>query len=472
MGVARFYVRTMATLSEIETWLQDRLPALIAEHEVPGTAVGVLFGGEVIDHAAGVLSKATGVETTADSVFQIGSITKVWTTTLVMQLVDEDKVDLDKPLRDYLPEFVIGDETAASAITVRQLLSHTSGFEGDIFNETGKGDDAIEKFVVTLAEVGQLFAPGEMFSYNNAAFAVLGRLIEVLRGKSYDAALREHIFTPLGLTHAATDPYEAILHRAAVGHIRPAPDAAPVPAPMWAMTRGMAPAGAMLATSPRDLLTFAKLHLDSGTAADGTAVLSAASVKAMQTPQVKVPALGLMGDSWGLGWELFEWDGTTVIGHDGGTIGQSAFLRIVPEQGLAVAVLTNGGNPFGLYETIVGHVVKELAGLDLPALPTPPTTAVPIDAERMVGTYSCEVADFTVRQDEDGKVWLDQTPKGIFAELGEAPEPIELVGRNEESLIALKAESGVHMPQVFLGDDGHGHALFLHNGRAIRRANA
>ncbi|NEA34806.1 serine hydrolase domain-containing protein [Streptomyces sp. SID13031] len=462
----------MATLSEIQTWLQDRLPALLAEHEVPGTAVAVLFGGEVIDHAAGVLSTATEVPTTPGTVFQIGSITKVWTTTLVMQLVDEGRVDLDQPVRAYLPEFVLGDDAAAAVITVRQLLCHTSGFEGDIFNETGKGNDAIEKLVRTFAEVGQLFAPGEMFSYNNAAFVILGRLVEVLRDKPFDAVLREYLFTPLGLEHAATDPYEAILHRAAVGHLRPAPEAAPAPAPIWAMTRGMAPAGAMLAMSPRDLLAFAKLHLDSGTAADGTSVLSPASVKAMQDPQVKLPALGMMGDSWGLGWELFDWDGTTVIGHDGGTIGQNAFLRVVPEHGLAVAVLTNGGDTIELYKAVVAQVVKELAGLDLPALPTPPATPVPIDADRFLGTYSCEVADLTIRQDEDGRVWLDQTPKGIFAELGPAPEPVELVGRNEQSLIALKAENGMHVPHVFLGDDGAGHALYVHSGRAIRRASA
>src|SRR5690349_8416110 len=140
----------MATLSEIETWLQDQLATLLAEHEVPGAAVGVLLDGAVIDHAAGVLSKSTGVETTPDSVFQIGSITKVWTTTLVMQLVDEGKLDLNQPIRSYLPEFVIADEAAAAEITTRQLLCHTAGFEGDIFNETGKGDDAVEKFVATL----------------------------------------------------------------------------------------------------------------------------------------------------------------------------------------------------------------------------------------------------------------------------------------------------------------------------------
>ncbi|GAA1574123.1 serine hydrolase domain-containing protein [Kribbella sancticallisti] len=462
----------MATLSEIETWLHDRLPALLAEYEVPGAAVGVSFGGEVIDHAAGVLSKATGVEATADSVFQIGSITKVWTTTLVMQLVDEGKVELDAPLRDYLTEFVLADDAAAAEITVRQLLSHTSGFEGDIFNETGKGDDAVEKYLATLAEVTQLFPPGEMFSYNNAAFTVLGRLIEVLRDKPFDACLREYLFTPLGLKHAATDPYEAILHRAAVGHIRPTPEAEPVPAPVWALNRSMAAAGAMLAMQPRDLLAFAQLHLDSGKAADGTQVLSAASVEAMQEPQVKVPALGLMGDSWGLGWELFDWAGTKVIGHDGGTIGQGAFLRVVPEHGLAVTLLTNGGDLIDLYRTVVGHVVKELAGLELPALPTPPAAPVQVEVDRFLGTYSCEVADVTIRQDEDGKVWLDQTPKGIFAELGAKPEPVELVGRDEQSLIALKPENGFHSPHVFLGDDGTGRALYIHSGRAMRRAPA
>jgi hypothetical protein len=232
----------------------------------------------------------------------------------------------------------------------------------------------------------------------------------------------------------------------------------------------MAAAGSMLAMRPRDLLTFARLHLDSGTTTDGTAVLSAASVETMQEPQVKLPALGMMGDSWGLGWELFDWNGTTVIGHDGGTIGQGAFLRIVPEHGLAITLLTNGGDMIELYRAVFGHLVKELAGLDLPAMPTPPDEAVPVNVERFLGTYTCEVADITIRQDDDGRLWLDQVPKGIFSELGPAPEPVELVGRDEHSLIAVKADNGLHTPHVFLGDDGTGRALYLHSGRALRRA--
>src|ERR1041385_4495532 len=107
----------MSELNEINNWLQERLPALLAEHKVPAAAVAVSVGGQVIDVAAGVLSTATGVEATVDSVFQVGSITKVWTATLVMQLVDDGTVALDQPIRSYLPELRIADEAAAARIT-------------------------------------------------------------------------------------------------------------------------------------------------------------------------------------------------------------------------------------------------------------------------------------------------------------------------------------------------------------------
>ncbi len=100
----------MSTLRDIEAWIGDQLPILAKEHGVPGAAVGVLADGEMIDAATGVLSLATGVEATPDSLFQIGSITKLWTASLVMQLVDEGHLDIDQPVRAYLPEFTIADE--------------------------------------------------------------------------------------------------------------------------------------------------------------------------------------------------------------------------------------------------------------------------------------------------------------------------------------------------------------------------
>src|SRR6478735_7997429 len=236
----------MSALHEVKSWIADELPRLIEKYDVPAAAVAVLADGEVVDDAAGVLSRTTGVEATPDSVFQIGSITKLWTSTLVMQLVDEGKLDIDLPVRTYLPEFKIGDEAAAAAITTRHLLNHTSGFEGDIFTDTGVGDDCVEKFLGVLTEVPQLFPVGERFSYNNAGYCVLGRLVEVLREKHYDACLRDHLFAPLGLTHAATNPYEAIMFRAAMGHVELEPGAGYQPAPVWTFARSNAPAGSML----------------------------------------------------------------------------------------------------------------------------------------------------------------------------------------------------------------------------------
>ena len=184
-----------------------------------------------------------------------------------MQLVDEGKLDLDAPVRTYLPDFKIEDEAAAAEITTRQLLSHTAGFEGDIFTDTGVGDDCVEKYLGVLDEVPQLFAPGEQFSYNNAGFCVLGRLVEVLREKTYDACLREHLFAPLGLTHAAASPYEAIMFRAAVGHIEHAPGAGYQPAPVWALARSNSPAGSMLAMRPaRPAQASPQMHMNDGKA--------------------------------------------------------------------------------------------------------------------------------------------------------------------------------------------------------------
>ena len=444
--------------------LEQDLPALLERHGVPAAAVAVAVGDETAVAAAGVLNLGTGVAATADSVFQIGSITKVWTATLVLQLADEGRVDLDAPIRRYLPGLKLGDEAAAAATTARQLLSHTAGFEGDLFTDTGPGDDAVEKFVATLDGVAQLFPPGELFSYNNAGYVVLGRLVEVLREKPYDDCLREHLAEPLGLTHFSPSANDAIRFRVAMGHLEPEPGAGLVPAPFWSMLRSNSPAGSMLAMTAEELLAFGRTHL-----AGGGEVLSAESAAAMLEPQVTLPRLGILGDRWGLGWELFDAPGGQVHGHDGNTVGQAAYLRLVPEHNVAVALLTNGGNSLQLYAEVVPALVKELAGVDLPLPPRPPAEPVPLEADRYLGTYASEVADVVISQDDDGRVWMEQRPKGKAAELG-AGSKAELVGWADDALILKHAQGGLHLPLVFLGDDGSGRAAYVHSGRATKRA--
>ena len=459
----------MGRAGDAIAWVAERLPALLEEHDVPAAGVAVLADGEVADVAAGVLSRSTGVEATTESVFQIGSITKLWTSTLVMQLVDEGLVDLDVTVRSYLPDFAISDDGAAAQITVRQLLTHTSGFEGDIFTDTGRGDDAVEKYLGELHDVPQLFPPGELWSYNNAGFVVLGRLVEVLRGKSYDVCLRERLVAPLGLTHVAPSPYEAILFRAAVGHIEAGPGTGYVAAPVWALVRSNAPAGSMLAMTPRDLLGFARMHLDDGRTPDGTRVLAAGTAARMREQQVVLPDLGNLAASWGLGFERWETPDALVVGHDGGTIGQVAFLRIVPEAGVAVALLTNGGNSVSLYRDVMGHLLAELAGVPVPPLPVPPEEPEPVDATSYLGTYSCDVGDILVTQDGEGRVWATETPKGVALEMGDVEQRYELVRLRDDTLIRREPELGMYRVYAFLGDDGTGHSLYAHVGRAIRR---
>src|SRR4051794_33461926 len=237
--------------------LSARLTAAIERFSLPGANLAVFADGVVTEAAAGVLNTRTAVEATTDSLFQIGSITKVYTATLVMQLVDAGQVDLDEPVRTYVPEFRVKDEAASAAITVRHLLTHTSGFDGgDFFFDTGRGDDSLAKYVDALADLDQITPPGAMWSYNNAAFTVLGRLIEKVTGLGWDAALRDRLLLPAGLTSSVTLPEDALLFRTAAGHVV-GEDGKPVPVKQWGMQRSTAPAGAVCATAA-DVVGFAR----------------------------------------------------------------------------------------------------------------------------------------------------------------------------------------------------------------------
>ncbi len=459
----------MDSHEEVAVFLHTELARRAAARGVPGAAVAVVLDGEITDHAVGVLSTATAVEATPESVFQIGSITKVWTATLVMQLVDDGLVALDEPVVTYLPEFRLADPVTTAAITVRHLLSHQAGFEGDVFTDTGRGDDAIATFVGLLADMPQIFPPGSMFSYNNAGYIVLGLLVERLRDTTWEQALIERIATPLGLERVSPSPYEAILHRAAVGHVGPDENGVETPAPFWAMARSNEPAGSMLAMTARDLAGFARMHLAGGTAVNGDVVLSPESAAAMRTPQVHLPRVTGMGSDWGLGWEIDRVDSPALFGHDGNTVGQASFLRIAPDAGVAIAMLTNGGDGAGLFHDIADELLSDLAGAGLAERPTPPEEAPPIDASRYVGIYDNSMVEMEFSADDEGRIWLEQRPKQMLLELGEQPSREELIGFSDDSLIMRNEQSGMHIVFAFLSPDDDGHHSYVHFGRALSR---
>jgi CubicO group peptidase (beta-lactamase class C family) len=453
--------------------LQQRLDELAAKHEVVGAAVAVLDGDQISEAAYGITNRNTGVEVTTDTIFQIGSITKVYTATLVMQLVDEGRVDLDQPVKAYLPDLRLGDAEATDVVTVRQFLCHTAGLEGDHFEDYGRGDDAIQRYVESLAALPQLHQPGELMSYCNAGWVLLGRLVEQVAALPYHVVLRERLLAPAGLHDTVVLPEDAILRRVAVGHMPNPEGGDPLVAPMWTLSPASAPAGSLPCATARDLVGFARLHLDEGRAPDGTQVLSPASVKAMQQPQVDLPDKVTLGDAWGLGWILFAWDGRRLIGHDGGTIGQAAFLRVGPERRFAVGLLTNGGGAGELYRELYGELFASELGIDLPPQPQALADASAVDLSRYVGTYQRHNVTVEVRE-ADGELRADMTLEGPLAAIRPAQKdlPVKPADESVFLLYSTLRGGGAPSPAVFFAFDEDGRPGWLHFGaRAHRRVS-
>lgn len=417
---------------------QQRLSALAAAHKVPGATLGILrLGEEPVYAHHGILNARTGIETTDDSVFQIGSMGKVWTTTAIMRLVDQGVLDLDAPVVSYVPEFSSSDPEITRTVTLRHLLNHTSGIDGDVFTDTGRGDDTLEKYVALLDGVAQNHPLGATMSYCNSGFSLAGRVIEKVTGTTWDQAMRDLVFTPLGLTHSSTLPEEAIMFRAASGHTVVDEDG-PHLAPAWMLPRSMGPAGLINSTTA-DVLAFARMHLAGGLAADGTRVLSEAAVARMQEREVDMPDPYSLGDAWGVGWILFDWDGHRLIGHDGNTIGQASFLRILPEEGLAVTLLTNGGNTHDLYVELFGEIFRELAALEVPAGLTPPEEPFTDDFSEFEGVYDRSGVRTEIFRDDDG-LRMRTTLNGPLAAM--LPDPVQ-----EHPLVPVRRGEFVMRPE-------------------------
>jgi CubicO group peptidase (beta-lactamase class C family) len=411
-----------------------RLSELASRARVPGATLGIWSDGREVLAACGVLNSATQVPVTPDSLFQVGSITKIWTATMFMQLIEEGLLSLDTTVAHALPGIRLGTSDVGGQVTVQHLLTHTSGIDGDIFTDTGRGDECVERYVAELAMAPSMFPVGAAYSYCNSGFVVLGRIIEVLDGQSWDESLRDRLTGPLALTHTVTLPEEAILHRVAVGH-----DAAGVPVQVWGLPRSIGPAGLITATAG-DLLTFARLHLAGGILPGGKRILSEASVLAMRQPRAAIPDFAVPGSAIGLGWRLGSWGGRAIFGHDGDTVGQSAYLRIDPEAQLAVCLLTNAAESESLFRALFDEVFDSLVGVTMSASPLPARSAGPPDAvtgsvtvsddpdpnlERHVGRYERTSRRFDVSV-RDGRLHLVITMTGKLADLFNSV-PAELI---------------------------------------------
>ncbi len=436
------------------TELQETVQDLVARSGVPGALVGVLEDGRIETAAAGVANMNSGVEMTPDTLFLTGSITKVWTTTLLMSLVEQGLVDLDAPVKRYLPDLVLGEPGVADALVVRHLVTHSTGIDAAILiAEVGDGDVAIANFVDLLRDKGQLFEPGEYFSYNNAGFVLAGRIIEVVTGEGYSDAMRHRLFAPLGLERSMFTAKEAILHRMAIGHY-PGADGYK-PTGRFLMPECLGPAGTTLITSVRDTLTFVQTHLPTVTA--GPHFLSSESVDRMAAHHIDfpVPATG----SCGISWLRKQHGPRVVLTHGGGSFGGVAMVGVVPDTGAAYIAFVNGGGGSMLFHRDLAEAILQKR-FGLPPQDSPDLSGPAPDPSRYHGVYRSWGVELSISDDGDALSYRPRFTEPIFKRGWPEPTPLRLRPAGAQALVL--ADYPDQPPFAYgIGDDGAGHPRFL-----------
>lgn len=380
--------------------LQTRLEATITKHGVPGGCAALLQNGVVTSRAhAGITNVTTRTPVDEKTIFHIGSITKVFNATLLMQLVDEGLVSLEDPVQKHLPDFTLRDPLPAAAITVQMLLNHSSGIDCEMIPQADFDRDRIVDGYRTVLDSPSLFPPGEAVSYCNAASLVAGHLVQTLRERGWHELIRERLYAPLQMQRAAANVSEALLHRFAIGHLTDPATGAVKMADKAFLPNAMSPAGSTLSMTADDLLCFARLHLDGGVAPDGTRLLSEQAVQAMQAATIS-QSVGGLTMRYGLGWRLA---GEGIVQHSGSGIGTAAHLIVHVPSRTAIVAMGNSDTALECLAQFCNDVLKEDAGLVLATDSTPaPVQTVSLEAGRYTGDYESLAMKYTVTGNDKG----------------------------------------------------------------------
>ena len=327
------------TGDELAARMDAYLAANFPRAGAPGLAVAVVDAGGVR------YLRTFGDCPDADAPFVVGSLSKSFTAVAVMQLVEQGAVDLDAPASRYAPGYDVPDE-----VTVRSLLNQTSGFGAyDSLAEAADG------------ELGETFGA---FSYANANYDLLGRVVEGASGEDYARYLDEHVLEPLGMASTTADPARA----EALGMVPGHRDWFGLPvADGFRHAQGDGawggPASGYVASSVRDMASYLRMYLNGG-----MGVLSADSVRRMFLDRVPDPE----GDTYyGMGWTSFSWDdGELVLSHDGQVENYTASMCLLPERGIGIVALSdandNAGGNIRFFDLVGGVVSVAIGGTGQP----------------------------------------------------------------------------------------------------------
>lgn len=313
-------------LSAIRAYLERE----VQRQQLPGLAVAITYGEQII-FLEGFGNSRRGEPITPQTPFFIGSLTKSFTALAIMQLVETGLVDLDAPVQQYLPWFRVADEAASSQITVRHLLNQTSGMSYRGYRSTEMSVDAsMEENGRGLANARLTASPGTIFQYFNANYVLLGLVIEAVSGQPYEDYLDEHIIKPLGMEGTYTDPQRALAAGLAQGH-NPF-----LGIPLARQQRFLGydlPAGFILSNAA-DLARYLIAQLNDGQF-ENTQILSTTGIAVLHQPVTAIDS------PYAMGWQVDDRNGVHIIGHDGAMDSFSALMRLLPDMGYGIILLSN-----------------------------------------------------------------------------------------------------------------------------------
>jgi CubicO group peptidase (beta-lactamase class C family) len=334
---------------------RTRLLGLVNQWPVPGAVLATSRGGDRPKTAAvGVEDRDSCVPLADDTIFPVGSISKLITATIVMQLVDEGRLDLDDDVREYVPELAARGADQNEMVTVRQLLTHTSGRDGDPSLPRERGETALHDFAMQCGDATRIAPPGQVVSYWNPGYVLLGRVAEVLDGKPWRDVLDNRIRRPLRLSNTVFDESDIRARRRSRGHLVDPLDGTVTATPFWTVPQHLAPTGGLWMSAP-DLLAVGRLLLD-GRAANGSRLLSESALTAMRHPHVEYFDKRV-ADALGLGLAMISPD-HRLVGFFGVFLGHRAYLHLVPDRDYIMVLLAN--SPFG--EDVQLAVTERLVG--------------------------------------------------------------------------------------------------------------
>jgi CubicO group peptidase (beta-lactamase class C family) len=408
-------VQADATFEQVAALVTQKM----AEYNVPGVALGVAKNGQTQLRGFGVTNVEEPQPITPETIFPIASISKTVATTAIMRLVEQGQIDLEAPVRRYLPDFAVQDPVASRDVAIWNLLTHTPGWEGQLTTQD-RGSETLAFFTESMKDLPQLAPPGAAWSYNNAGFTLAGRVIEAVTKRPIHDAIRTLVFEPIGLTRAFTRLEDLVTYRFSVAHRTQ--NGKPVVARPYARSSSLTAGGVSMSLA--DLVSYGKFHLGDGTGANGQKVLARATLEKMRTPRLRKQATD---EDMGLGWHLRRVGGITTAAH-GGTLGHCLLLELVPERNLVLVILTNHSEGWRLIQDVERAALKILENATLDprqtighrgvneTMPDAPLLAKQPDPAPYVGTYRRPplTAMNNVRI-ENGQLLLDNNTIGFYA---------------------------------------------------------